>query len=390
MTPQVRFSFYASENDEDQDEDEMEEFDIKYVIPYKTASKDLTLKSTTTYTKFLRAVAKTMGVSVSHLSDLAFLPSYIPRSHKPRPTMLVSQEDYDTMLGGIVEYRNDCQAKNKGNGKVKPFTIGLSDVSGQHDGEGSGAVISNRITKGKKSKKEKPALDIDSEEQQDAKIMKAIEDEHRCDTHQNKTCFVMPDGSHYQLTNQDLASGTTLVRLGKATSKNVMEMLKLEDKAGKQTAVKRNVQANSGMNMGAPYYGMPYGGAPPWLFQPPVPPMYSGQPGWNMGFPPHTQSTSSSALTITTPSPTRKRKYPTTAHWLRNLDDDEDRGADGDNYQQYLDVLEKNGLTKLDDLVAVDDTEKLVKITGFSWGVASRMLRFAKEDDRKLKKKRTD
>lgn len=98
------------------------------------------------------------------------------------------------------------------------------------------------------------------------------------------------------------------------------------------------------------------------------------------------------------PAVTRKRasesddeelnvRYPAITDWLETLDVDWERGSDGLNYVQYKDVLTGNeglGLVRLDELLAIKTPEKLQELTKFNWGTASRLMRYAKEDSKKL------
>lgn len=119
---------------------------------------------------------------------------------------------------------------------------------------------------------------------------------------------------------------------------------------------------------------------PPWMYMPPPPWMMQGPP-----VPPIPAQTP----VATTPSPTRKRKFPAINDWLDSIDDDEDRGVDNLNYKQYADTLSNIGIIRLDDLLDVGTAEKLQELTGLNWGTAQRLFKFAKEDKAKMKKVRT-
>nr|GAT60583.1 predicted protein [Mycena chlorophos] len=181
------------------------------------------------------SAAKKMQVSISHLSGLAYTPSWIPKSHKPVPTLLADEEDYEGMLEKIDEFRAECRSKNHGKGKVKEYTIVFTDVSESSESSGK---------KSKKNAKEKPAIAVEPQTDKGTTLMKAIAAANGCEQHEKKVCFVMPDSTHYQLTNEDLVDAASLVIMGKATVDNAIEKLKLEDnieKTSKQAAIKKNV-----------------------------------------------------------------------------------------------------------------------------------------------------
>lgn len=110
--------------DEDDDvgySDEEEDYSIKYEVPYKNAKRELVLPASKPYGAFLTALAGKMEVSIVHLSAIGYIPSWIPKSHKPVPKLLESTQDYESMMQVITEYRADKPGK--------AFTIALSDTS---------------------------------------------------------------------------------------------------------------------------------------------------------------------------------------------------------------------------------------------------------------------
>lgn len=117
----------ADDDDVHSDDDEEDDFKIKYEVPYKNATRELVLPSTTSFSKFLTPLSKKMEVSVTHLPAIGYIPSWKPKNSKPLPKLLESADDYESMMDDIEEFRNTCLAK-KG-GKVKPFSICLSDSS---------------------------------------------------------------------------------------------------------------------------------------------------------------------------------------------------------------------------------------------------------------------
>ncbi|KAJ6573759.1 hypothetical protein DFH09DRAFT_1078734 [Mycena vulgaris] len=99
-----------------------EEYTIIYDVPYKNATRELSLTSTTSYGAFLTALAGKMDVSITHLSAIGYIPSY-----KPVPKLLETSTDYERLMEDIAAYCKTCSASKSG--KVKPFSIALSDTS---------------------------------------------------------------------------------------------------------------------------------------------------------------------------------------------------------------------------------------------------------------------
>lgn len=103
---------------------------MKYEVPYKNATRDLTLSASTSFNAFLVALAGRMETRISHLSSIGYIPSYKPKSPKPVPKLLEDEESYETMLEDIEEHINSSKKKNKNKGEVKSFYIRIIDTSG--------------------------------------------------------------------------------------------------------------------------------------------------------------------------------------------------------------------------------------------------------------------
>ncbi|KAJ7816197.1 WD40-repeat-containing domain protein [Mycena leptocephala] len=336
---------------EDLDSDE-EEYTITFDVPYKSATRELKLPCTTSFGGFLTALSRKMEVSVTHLSAIGYIPSYKPRNPKPVSKLLENAEDYESMMEDIEEYRKSCLKKK--NGIVKKFSIALSDTSNTPEGSKSST----------KKKDAQPAAPLEASERWEHELMAEIEKHHACQAHTGKACFA------------------TLVHRNLTSVEELPDQLKIEDKFNKQKRAKNAVmqtQAN-GFNLNG-------GGGPMWpqMPMPPMPWMY-GMPPWMMQGPPGEYQAPAPATTAPTPSPPRKRKYPAIMDWLPELDADEDRGADGLDYQQYANIFSSIGIIHLDDLLEVESAEKLQKLTKINWGTAKRLMKFAREDRQKLKK----
>ncbi|KAJ7842270.1 hypothetical protein B0H14DRAFT_3457013 [Mycena olivaceomarginata] len=142
---------------------------------------------------FLAVLSRKMEVSVTHLSAIGYIPSYKPKSSKPLPKLLETAEDYEQMMEDISEFCKDCLVKK--NGKVKPFSIALSDTS---------VAVKGRGSKNSTKKKDmQPAAPPNASEQREHELMSEIEKHHTWE--------------HYQYTNNDLVIWATLVQQNLAT-----------------------------------------------------------------------------------------------------------------------------------------------------------------------------
>ncbi|KAJ6558814.1 hypothetical protein DFH09DRAFT_1317074 [Mycena vulgaris] len=351
--------FEGSTHDDDDDD---EDYSITFVVPCRNATRDLVLPCTTAFGEFLTALALKMEVSVTHLAAIGYKASFWPKTPKPLPKLLESEEDYERLMEEITEYRKGCLKKR--GGTVKPFSI-----TDPVDARGSGSKASK--------KKEQPAAPLKATEQQEHKLMEMIEKHHACQEHVGKACYVTGSGEHYQYTNNDLVIWVTLMRRNLATVDKVPDQLKIEDQLDRQRKAKKALQVsqsvNNTFNGGGASWQMQM--MPPWMYMPPP---------WMMQGPP-----AAAAAPAKTPSPPRKRKYPAIRDWLEELDSDEDRGGDMQDYGQYAGVLSDIGIIRLDDLIDVGSPEKLRELTGMNWGTAKRLIKFAQEDI-KTKKTRTE
>jgi hypothetical protein len=75
-----------------------------------------------------------MEIGLSHLSAIGYiLPWKLPRTGKPTAKLLEDEEAYKTLIKNIFLYIDEQQAKRKGKGVVKPFTIQIVDTSAPAD-----------------------------------------------------------------------------------------------------------------------------------------------------------------------------------------------------------------------------------------------------------------
>jgi hypothetical protein len=76
-------------------------------------------------------------------------------------------------------------------------------------------------------------------------------------------------------------------------------------------------------------------------------------------------------------------EYPDIIPWLASLDTDPIRGKKQLNFVQYGDALSRNGILDLSDIVSLT-AEKLQELGGMTFGIANRLVGYAKDDDKDL------
>lgn len=80
-----------------------------------------------------------MGTRVAALvSNIGYIPSYKPRNPKLRPKLLEDDEAWKVLVEDVRQHIKTSQAKNRGKGEVKPFSILLVDLAASEDGKKSG------------------------------------------------------------------------------------------------------------------------------------------------------------------------------------------------------------------------------------------------------------
>ncbi|KAJ3801922.1 hypothetical protein GGU11DRAFT_753307, partial [Lentinula aff. detonsa] len=163
----------------DSDSDEPEALEITYEVEKDGLVHDFSVMNTASFSTFLCTAARMLGVSITHLGSLGYIPSFLPKNPKPLPRALNSDDAYEKMLEKIEEYVLTAKSRNKGKGVVKAFSIRLVDSSGNGD-----------VKKDKNEKKNgkskdgdaTPALDIDPNDKEHA-IHKELENHYICDSH---------------------------------------------------------------------------------------------------------------------------------------------------------------------------------------------------------------
>ncbi|KAJ8579516.1 hypothetical protein M405DRAFT_754395, partial [Rhizopogon salebrosus TDB-379] len=105
-------------------------FAIPFDVPFKNATQSLSgVTSDTTFTAFLEAAAARMETRISLLLNIAYIPSYRPKTPKPIPKLLEDTESWEALKDDVAEYISGSKAKNKGRGVVKPFVMMIIDTS---------------------------------------------------------------------------------------------------------------------------------------------------------------------------------------------------------------------------------------------------------------------
>ncbi|KZP27093.1 hypothetical protein FIBSPDRAFT_1040299 [Athelia psychrophila] len=367
---------------------DFEDFVIPFEVPFKNATRDLDgITSKTTFDHFLITLAERMETRISLLTAIAYVPSYKPKSPKPIPKLLEDERVWYKLIEDISDYIKTSKAAKRGTGAVKPFTIRIFDTSGS-DREGSS----------KKKDEAAPAMPYTDVELRERAMQQRLEKHHWCQNHK-KACFMKSDGSCYHLTISDLATWALLLSKQKATIDEPPEELNLTDNVKRQAAAKKAMGSSQVAADSAP---------PAWLqqmmavgmmgYQPPPWAMMTGMfPGASpTGITPFTGSqipatpTHSSVIPAPASSPLSIKRtspidYPDTDDWLESLDKDPIRGKRQLDFAQYIDSLKSNGILDLGDLLALS-LDKLQELSGMNFGVANRVMNYAKDDTAQLKR----
>jgi hypothetical protein len=126
---ELKILYFSDEDEDDVDDEEHFVYDIAYDIPNGSgATMTLLLNSTTPYNTFLNKVAKKMKVTVTHLANLAYIPSFLPKSPKPQPKLLDEEQAYCLMIRAIDEQVDKWMNPSKGQGKMRAFSVKLFDM----------------------------------------------------------------------------------------------------------------------------------------------------------------------------------------------------------------------------------------------------------------------
>ncbi|KAJ3783023.1 hypothetical protein GGU10DRAFT_378031 [Lentinula aff. detonsa] len=107
----------------DSDSDEPEALEITYEVEKDGLVHDFSVMNTASFSNFLCTAACMLGVFITHLGSLGYIPSFLPKNPKPLPRALNSDDAYEKMLEKIEEYVLTAKSRNKGKGMVKAFSI---------------------------------------------------------------------------------------------------------------------------------------------------------------------------------------------------------------------------------------------------------------------------
>ncbi|KAH9966224.1 hypothetical protein BJV74DRAFT_890112 [Russula compacta] len=342
----------------------LDKFDILFEVPFKNATRDMEgITSHTTFGAFLESLAEKMETRISLLSSIAYIPSYKPKIPKPVPKLL---ED---------------EAKNKGKGLVKAFSILIINTSG----------VASKDAGSAKSRKQasvdpQPALPYTSDQLKEQELLKRLEKHHFCQEHK-KPCLVEADGHYYHYTTGDLMMWVMLLGKQKATIDDPPEALKLTNKAPCQHAIKTSTAAAQPADPNAP---------PAWL-----PSMMAGilgpfammQAGGVFGShqlnvlqapAPTPLINTNQAEQVVMPSKCQVSvDYPDIIPLLTSLDGDYFQGKKNLHFAQYGAALLENGILDLSDIVSLTP-EKLQDLGEMNFGIANCLIGYAREDDEEL------
>ncbi|KAJ7875175.1 hypothetical protein B0H14DRAFT_2568945 [Mycena olivaceomarginata] len=98
---------------------------------------------------FLLAAAAKMETRIPVLSSIGYIPAY--KKPKPGPKLLDTDEAWDVLVKDVGQYIEGAKARNRGKGKVPPFSILIVDMSEE----------SSKATVGKKGAKTKSKRDAE-------------------------------------------------------------------------------------------------------------------------------------------------------------------------------------------------------------------------------------
>ena len=111
-------------------------FDIPCELRTDHAAVDIHgITSQTSFAHVLSVIAEKLGTRVSHLTDLGYIPSWLPKTPKPVPKLLEDGEAWETLLDVIEDHiratstSDTTKGRKKKGGKDQRFTIILMDTA---------------------------------------------------------------------------------------------------------------------------------------------------------------------------------------------------------------------------------------------------------------------
>ena len=103
-------------------------FDIEFEVPCGVAVRDVTLRSSDTWTRFVMKISEVMGCSHNALPSLGYVPSWKPAKAKTTPKILDGPEALAKLVKEARDMIAESKAKNRGKGVVKAWSIHLVDL----------------------------------------------------------------------------------------------------------------------------------------------------------------------------------------------------------------------------------------------------------------------
>lgn len=109
-------------------------------MPCGQALREVTLESTTPWAIARRQFANKMGCPVT-LMQIGYTLPWEKKSKIVQPTLLQAHDEWEGLKKQVEQYVQSEQAKNRGRGKVKPFSISLVKIQDDGSPATSGQLV---------------------------------------------------------------------------------------------------------------------------------------------------------------------------------------------------------------------------------------------------------
>jgi hypothetical protein len=198
-------------------------FKIEFDVPYGKYSRDLQIDSSWFWFKFVDEVARLMDCHASSVSLGYILPWKVKGNSKPAPKILDGDASFEKLKNDIQIWLSEQQAKNKGKGVPKHFTVQLVNLAADAD---PGKVrfsrmsysLANPTVHCQANKKNAPPKSLADERiiaaaAHEAKlnsISREIHTRHRCNEHKVSD-YVGVDGKHTPFTIAQITMWAELI-----------------------------------------------------------------------------------------------------------------------------------------------------------------------------------
>ncbi|KAL1707596.1 hypothetical protein EV121DRAFT_288471 [Schizophyllum commune] len=378
------------EDDEDEDsddsEDEVPTYDIPVEVPYGDGTrrvKNITTK--TSFKDFNTLIAERMGIPVIKCTGYGYIPSWLPKSSKPKPKSLEDDDDYTCMIQEVVDHYEESARKSKGKQGIKSFTITIVPMRDMK-------AASAKEMKGSKKKKSTVVEDSDADSSgekssapSEAKLYREIERRHACDTcGDGIVCAVLDGGQHYRLTDVDKASWVNLCKKYQATVSEIpLQALGITNKSAEdQNRIRKKGSAAAASG---PFEsvmaalvgnllanGLGHGALPAPPPPPPPPPHSSTHPADDGAAPAaHKRLADDDAIEIP--------NIPLLT-WLMQLEQDPVRGRAKIAYSDYDFSFHSRGFHELSDIYGMSARDLSEAVPDLPIGHAKRLVDYIAED----------